>query len=230
MLPHISAADPVHGGWSDWVDSACSVTCGGGTLTRTRTCDNPAPAFGGDECLFEDGTTRGLSESKTVACNEDACPTGMPTIMPTGSSCRPCENPPPVPATYETSTCAGQTNIPFGTICVFSCPVGYSGPPEAERRMYCENSNWRWSVNTPCTADPVHGGWSDWVDSACSVTCGGGTLTRTRTCDNPAPAHMGDQCLFEDNATRGLSESKTVACNEDACPTGMPTIMPTGSS
>ncbi|KAI8505852.1 hypothetical protein Bbelb_162050 [Branchiostoma belcheri] len=146
-------------------------------------------------------------------------------------ACRPCENPPPVPATYETSTCAGQSNIAFGTICVFSCPDGYSGPPEAERRMYCENSNWRWSVNTPCTADPVNGGWSDWVDGACSVTCGGGSLTQTRTCDNPAPAHGGLECLFLDGTTRGLTETNPgVACGDDPCPTGMPTIMPTGSS
>ena len=35
------------GGWSDF--SACSKTCGDGT--QTRTCTNPAPAFGGEGCV-----------------------------------------------------------------------------------------------------------------------------------------------------------------------------------
>ena len=38
--------NPVNGGWSDW--SACSAACGVGT--QTRTCNNPAPAFGGADC------------------------------------------------------------------------------------------------------------------------------------------------------------------------------------
>ncbi|XP_078573749.1 zonadhesin-like [Branchiostoma floridae x Branchiostoma japonicum] len=74
-------------GWSDWVDGECSVTCGGGTYIRTRTCDNPAPANGGAECTLEDeDSTTGLTESVVSACNEDACPTGeVPTVIPTGS-------------------------------------------------------------------------------------------------------------------------------------------------
>ncbi len=50
---------PVNGGWSDW--SACSVTCGGGT--QTRTCTNPAPANGGAPC----------SGASSQACNTQAC-------------------------------------------------------------------------------------------------------------------------------------------------------------
>ncbi|XP_068167090.1 A disintegrin and metalloproteinase with thrombospondin motifs 13 [Antennarius striatus] len=41
----------VHGSWSDWSDfSPCSRTCGGGVTHRTRKCNNPRPAFGGDDC------------------------------------------------------------------------------------------------------------------------------------------------------------------------------------
>merc|ERR1712020_447181 len=38
----------VYGEWSEWTD--CSASCGGGYQTRTRLCDSPAPAYGGNDC------------------------------------------------------------------------------------------------------------------------------------------------------------------------------------
>lgn len=56
----------VHGNWSAWGElSACSVTCGGGEQSRSRTCDNPPPAFGGDDCVGESEEIR--------PCNEISC-------------------------------------------------------------------------------------------------------------------------------------------------------------
>lgn len=39
---------PVNGGWSDWEETG---PCTGGSRLRTRACNNPAPAHGGDFCL-----------------------------------------------------------------------------------------------------------------------------------------------------------------------------------
>ncbi|KAL5247791.1 hypothetical protein ACHWQZ_G019622 [Mnemiopsis leidyi] len=57
----------VDGGYSDFGDwSECSADCGGGTQTRTRTCTNPTPAHGGDDCAGWSYETR--------ECNTPACP------------------------------------------------------------------------------------------------------------------------------------------------------------
>ena len=55
------------GDWADFGNwSECSVPCGGGTVTRTRTCTNPSPAYGGADCVGEKNETR--------TCNENKCP------------------------------------------------------------------------------------------------------------------------------------------------------------
>ena len=60
----------VNGGWGVWSDwGDCPVSCGGSENSRTRLCDNPAPANGGVEC-----TADGSSGIETGKCNENPCP------------------------------------------------------------------------------------------------------------------------------------------------------------
>ncbi|XP_010894007.3 A disintegrin and metalloproteinase with thrombospondin motifs 13 [Esox lucius] len=50
-----SSSVVVHGSWSSWSQfSPCSRTCGGGITSRTRQCNNPRPAFGGNDCKGRD--------------------------------------------------------------------------------------------------------------------------------------------------------------------------------
>ena len=58
---------PVHGSWSGWTSwSWCSHRCGGGTKTRRRLCDSPAPAHGGADC---DGDHYQGSQCNTQPCS-----------------------------------------------------------------------------------------------------------------------------------------------------------------
>ncbi|WAR11239.1 SEM5B-like protein [Mya arenaria] len=45
-------SDTTDGGWSDWSSwNMCPVTCGVSMVTRSRSCDNPAPRMFGRHCL-----------------------------------------------------------------------------------------------------------------------------------------------------------------------------------
>ena len=56
----------VDGGWSSQRGGLCSKTCGGGTKTLTRSCNNPVPFCGGKGCS-------GPSNYQ-IACNTHCCP------------------------------------------------------------------------------------------------------------------------------------------------------------
>ena len=58
---------PEDGGWGSWSSwSSCSVSCGNGTNTRTRRCDNPEPSGGGVDCPG--------AVNQTEYCNHGECP------------------------------------------------------------------------------------------------------------------------------------------------------------
>ena len=63
---HFPTLGPVSGSWGSWIKwSQCSQSCGGGTETRWRLCDSPAPAQGGTDCQGDDSQQR--------QCNTHQC-------------------------------------------------------------------------------------------------------------------------------------------------------------
>ncbi|XP_068740832.1 A disintegrin and metalloproteinase with thrombospondin motifs adt-1-like isoform X4 [Montipora capricornis] len=167
---------PVNGGWSAWfVSKPCSLSCGGGTETLSRTCTNPAPNHGGEVCQ---GDTR-----KEKVCASNPCPVdGGWSSWDIWSPC--------------TKTCEFGTQIRTRN-CTQPRPQygGKTCPGAAVEERVC-NSH----------LCPVDGGWSEWSGwTDCSVTCGNGTKSRARNCDNPAPIAGGRHC-------KGLSED-VKSCN-----------------
>ncbi|KAF2978949.1 hypothetical protein EK904_014492, partial [Melospiza melodia maxima] len=65
-LEELNPMAVVHGHWSAWSPvSPCSRSCGGGVVLRQRFCNNPRPAFGGQQC-------HGASVQAEM-CNTQAC-------------------------------------------------------------------------------------------------------------------------------------------------------------
>ena len=57
----------VDGGLSDWSEwGLCTQTCGTGEEQRTRTCTNPTPLYGGNDCVG--------SLTDVQPCNTQQCP------------------------------------------------------------------------------------------------------------------------------------------------------------
>jgi len=173
---------PINGGWSDW--SSCSVSCGGGT--RTRTCTNPTPQYGGNDC----------NGPSSQSCNNNPCQIdggwsgwsgwgscSTSTCGDTGTeiSTRTCTNPVPQ---YGGAYCSGsdtQSQSCDAPAC--TCPNGANNPPT------CTTNNGVCidSANNPptCTVGNIKGA-STCVNGAtnppgCTNACGNGA-TNPPTC------------------------------------------------
>ncbi|XP_065673062.1 A disintegrin and metalloproteinase with thrombospondin motifs adt-1-like [Hydra vulgaris] len=121
--------------WSSWLN--CSVSCGGGTKNRTRTCLDPVKS-----CV---GNTIAISKS---------------SWSDWGSW-----------SNFSVSFGVGimnRTRICFGTV-----DLCFKKKTTTITDCY---------KNLTCTANPITY-WSDWsIWSYCSVSCGSGTMNRTRMC------------------------------------------------
>uniref|UniRef100_F6PV91 Hemicentin-1 n=1 Tax=Ciona intestinalis TaxID=7719 RepID=F6PV91_CIOIN len=221
-------ACPTQGSWSEWSNSGtCTVTCGGGIQQQIRTCNGGTAGAGG--CLG--------SSTQTIACNQQACPpqgswsswsnSGTCTVTCGGGiqqQIRTCNGGTAGAggcpgSTTQTIACNEQACPPVGSwgtwvnsgSCSKECGTGAQqqtrtcngGTPGVGG---CPGSA---TQSIPCNqhACPVLGSWSSWW-STCTVSCGGGTRTRTRSCNGGSVGSIG--CPGE--------ESQTEPCNTYNCP------------
>ncbi|XP_062579319.1 coadhesin-like [Saccostrea cucullata] len=229
---------PINGGWSSWSGyGSCTRSCGSGTQSRSRSCTNPRPAYGGTSCS---GST-----SSSRSCNTHNCPihggwsswSGYGSCSKTcgtgsQSRSRSCTNPAP---RYNGNSCSGSTTSSRNCN-THNCPIdgqwsawsGYGacsltcGTGKQSRTRTCTNPAPQYlgkacsgsaSSSRDCNTHhcPIDGNWASWAAyRACTETCGGGIQTRSRTCTNPTPQHLGKACA-------GMS-SHSRACNTHNCP------------
>ncbi|XP_061181416.1 semaphorin-5A-like [Saccostrea echinata] len=114
----------IHGQWSDWTSwSKCSTTCGSGQQTRSRSCSNPPPMNGGDDCKPLSKDEEFKASVRPFCVGNPACPeppvAGNWSVWTPWSDCtakcnggiqnrrRTCTNPLPQRGGLP---CAGNTN------------------------------------------------------------------------------------------------------------------------
>ncbi|XP_078700036.1 apolipoprotein(a)-like [Branchiostoma floridae x Branchiostoma belcheri] len=76
--------DAINGGWSAWsVWTECSVSCGTGTgsQARTRSCDNPEPQFGGNNCTGDAQETRPCNSDVLCSVNKTGGSVGADHLL-----------------------------------------------------------------------------------------------------------------------------------------------------
>ncbi|XP_075762079.1 A disintegrin and metalloproteinase with thrombospondin motifs 13 isoform X1 [Pelodiscus sinensis] len=135
-LEELNPVAVVHGQWSSWSPlTACSRSCGGGVVTRRRLCNNPRPAFGGQEC-------RG-ADLEAAMCNTQACLTTQLEFMAeqcAATNVNPLYLLPDVPSFYMWTSAAGYAK--GDTLCRHMC--------RAEEKNFMVSRGDRFTDGTRC--------------------------------------------------------------------------------
>ncbi|XP_041355607.1 uncharacterized protein LOC121373200 isoform X4 [Gigantopelta aegis] len=174
QLTPVCVGGAVNGQWSAWVRSNvgfCQSNCQR-SVSLTRTCTNPAPSGGGQQCS---GVT---SDTITESCSGDNCRTvnGQWSAW-TRTTVGFCES-------------ACKRTVTLTRSCTNPAPSGggqqCSGASTDTIREDCTGGSCR----------TVNGQWSAWFRQRvdfCQSDCKR-TVSLTRTCTNPAPSGGGLQC------------------------------------
>ncbi|XP_056594756.1 SCO-spondin [Triplophysa dalaica] len=210
------------GPWFDWSAwSVCSVSCGGGSQRRSRVCRTP-PCSGmkrqsktcntqvcldvgcppgrlyrecdpGEGCPFSCSQVSGHEGCYSEGCDEGChCPPN--TYQHNGTCVHEC---PCLVDSEFLASLQGVSLTPELTPDLQNITEG-TELMSGEELMHecssciCEHGLWNCSL-VPCPRDGGLSPWGPW--GPCSLSCGGlGQKSRSRSCDQPTPAHGGQDC------------------------------------
>eukprot|EP00045_Choanoeca_perplexa_P018223 m.282512 g.282512 ORF g.282512 m.282512 type:complete len:1408 (+) comp17751_c0_seq1:124-4347(+) len=194
----VPPACPVNGGWSQWAQAgSCSVTCGTGTATFSRTCQTPS-AGGVVNC---NGLTPGASQSATRACDTNQC-CPVSSQWSAWSSLGSCSVTCGVGVYNRTRTCQSAQCGGLNVGC-----SGQAVSAQDARQFVCDTG-----LCCPVNSDYVYSGWTLW-SAACS------TRTRSRTVVT-CPATCGGSCPL----TPSRTESEDIPCIPNNTPSNAITV------
>lgn len=134
--------------WSPW--TGCTVTCGGGTMTRQRTVLEPS-RDGGAACTGE--------SFQEATCSQVQCP--VDCVVTDWSPWSGCS-----------TTCGGGVNLRFRIAQVESAFGGVPCPSSLTETLECSDA--------PCPVDCKLGDWRDWESCSTSCGSGKRMRTRLR--------------------------------------------------
>ncbi|KAL4226068.1 Hemicentin-1 [Mactra antiquata] len=226
---------PVNGSWTNWSEyGECSKTCGYDIYrSRERNCTNPAPAYGGSDCVG-DGTDLDLCQyvdcrdgtwEDWAAWGECSATCGKSihfrfrncSISASNGTCTGndfqfsnCETPCPVDGNWG--------NWESWSKCSVTCEKGIStrkracaNPAPAFSGSNCIGDSIQTKNCTDPTPCPIDGDWTVWSSwYECDASCGGGFHVRLRRCSNPPPLYNGKICDGKDIEAQ--------PCNTQPCP------------
>jgi len=149
--------------WGDWNKSGCSVTCGDGQATHYRACVGGRVGEGGCQGV----------EKEVVKCSKQPCVQAKwGNWMESGCS----------------TTCGEGQATKYR-----HCKDGKVGDVgcEGEERQAVTCNRGPCPTAAPTAPPKPPARWSEWRDGGCSVTCGKGTIIRSRTCIGGNPGEAG---------------------------------------
>ncbi|CAH1800747.1 unnamed protein product [Owenia fusiformis] len=149
--------------WSVWVDEPCPVTCGGGTSTSTRRRTKLTNVIGGARsCPGLDFEIRASSCNTNQCCEWSRWSRWSPRNGGSGGRC-------PV-------TCGGgRINVYRTRTKIFGSGGRSSDCPGVSEERDSQ------SCNTQRCHTCLWSNWGQWAPGLCSVTCGSGSETQTRS-------------------------------------------------
>ena len=184
--------------WVAGTWGTCSVTCGGGTQTRTARCYDTT----NDPSLLSALNTNLCTMTQPVtvqACATAACPIAPSYIWLSGawSAC--------------SVSCGGGTTTRSVTC------VDQAHGNAVQPASYCAGSGTQPVTQQTCAQQgcPVYV-WSAGGFGACSAACGGGTQNQTVTCKDQSTLAVVSSSLC---ASAGVAPNSTRACGTATCGT-----------